>query len=310
MSKARKANRAKKREARAKKKETRFNKRMDRKDRKADAQIERKGKRLDLGRKGRKSKETDAEQARLDKQQETDANIQEKTADADIALQDKQVTSKMMQEEAETISRLSNVQEKEENLPEGAMPSPDQQIRMRNYLQTRGTVGVYKDPSLMSAQIMEQRQEEIARRRQAEIDEEMQEDPWTALEDRDFPDEEDIEEEWIDEEYDSFAFSGETKADFLDEDTLALVYKVGKAASDKYREKRFKQGKKAFGMDQKTFEAKQAANGDRIIDAASDAAEKEIKKQKIKEYTPAIVAGVAILIVIVVAAFVYGKKKS
>lgn len=214
-------------------------------------------------------------------------------------------------------SRLARVQEAEDRAAEVAAGntgvagglSDIQSIKATRYLQKRG-VKPFRDPALKAAQVLDERGEQIRERMEPEI-EEINNDVSIPEEERAdwYPEEDDIHEEILDEEFDQANFDGydENHADYLDADTVGVLFNMGKAAADKYRQKQFAAGKKAFGKTKAQWEAEQK-NTDTVVNAATEAAEAEIKKQKIKEYTPHMVVGVVLLAIVLYAVYAQGKK--
>lgn len=276
----RRAKKAARQQARAKRKETRFQ----------NAPRQRKG------------RAEAAESARLDK-----------VNDAEV------LNSKMKaQAEAAEISRLAQVEAAEEEAQNTGVAnlSAIQEIKAKKYLQRRG-VRPLKAADMAAAQVVEERYNEIQERLQPEI-EQIENDLSIPDEERAdwMPDEDDIHEEILDAEFFDAQFNGydDDGADYLDADTLGTLYNVGKAALDKYRAKQYAKNpnKKILGQTKKEWEAAQAAKmqGDTVGAAAMAAAESDIKKQKLREYTPQIVGGVIVLIIVGIALYVSGKKSS
>ena len=269
-----------KRKARLERKANRQNDRSTRKNNKAAAKIVRKQTNTENSRRGRKMAET-------------------------------VVNNEMKQAEQAAESRLINreIAEEESN---GVM-TPKATLKAQSYLKKKG-VRTFKDPEILAAQVLDFRQNEIQERIQAEREEidndiTIPEDEKGEL----YPDDEDIEEEILDEEFEQANFDGfdEDSIDYLDADTIGLLYNIGKGAADKFREKQFAKGKKAFGKTKEQFEKQQAlkAKGDTVANASSSAAEQTIKEQKLREYTPQIIVGVLILAAVVFAAYKANSKK-
>jgi len=287
----------KNKQARQNRKAARQTARAERKLVKVENRQERKNTKVAGGRRALKAKAAASENARLD----TAANIE----------------NKMKQDaQAAEISRLAQIEAAQEAAAEsGAAPAPEQQLKAKKYLQRRGVVGVYKDPELLAAQLMDARYNQIQERIDAEREEVMND---ISIPDEEketwIPDEEDIHDEILEEEFFDAQFNnydGES-ADYLDADTIGLLYNTGAAALDKYKQKQWAKNpnKKILGQTKKEYDAKRAASaaGDTVYDAAVNKATEEVKKQKIKEYTPLIIGGVVVLVLIVIGTYYAGKK--
>lgn len=174
---------------------------------------------------------------------------------------------------------------------------------------------------MIGAQFIEERARQIAERHD-EIEEQLDEDPsYTEDEIEEMiPEYEDIEEMILEEEANEFSFTGD-EDNFLDPDSIAMLAKVGKAGIEKYKEKRFAQGKKAFGRTKAqdaAIKAKKALaeqgldTGDPLTDAMRAAKEKLVQEkttETVKEYTPYIIGGTILLVVVGVAIYMSNKSK-
>lgn len=221
-------------------------------------------------------------------------------------------------------ARLDAVREAAANLPEEL--TPDQmplpvKVKATNYLKKRNRViEDENDGELLGAQFIEERARQIAQRHDA-IEQEIDDDPSFTDEERDemIPEYEDVEEMILEEEANEFSFTGDYD-NFLDPDSIAMLARLGKSGIDKYKEKRFAQGKKAFGQTKAQYEAKQkekqriAEGGEPDSPAAAAMAEikkkliDEKKAEALKDYTPHIIGGVIVLIIIGVAIHQNAKK--
>jgi hypothetical protein len=182
-------------------------------------------------------------------------------------------------------------------------PTPEQQVKVKKYLERRGRTEIEQSPEMLSAQFREERGREINERlndKVAYLDENAQanDQEWY---DENYPTYEDVEEEILTEEEDSYAFTGDSD-NFLDPDTIAVATNVGKKAADVYRQKRFAAGKKAFGMTKAQFDKKQEeqrkalAEGTDTISQLRGAAVQESTRQYIGRNPALIAVGVLVLV--------------
>lgn len=264
------------------------------------------------------------------------ARIQ-KRSDASQSRIAKRAKSSMMGNENTELSRLAKVDEAMENTGvngnEDTNLTLQQQTKAANYLKRRKRQPE-KEPDLLAAQVAEERAREIEQRNAAQIAEikaanqtratnqnwglEEGEDMEEVEQDEnlEFPDFDDTHEDILEEEEQTFSFDGD-EDNYLDPDTLGVVLKASEAATDKYREKRFKEGKKWMGKTKKQWEAEQArkkavAEGDTeketAIEAAKRAAEDETIKATKRSYTNEMWAAGIILVLVGVYLYYAGKK--
>jgi hypothetical protein len=182
-------------------------------------------------------------------------------------------------------------------------PTPEQQVKVKKYLERRGRTEIEQSPEMLSAQFREERGREINERlsdKVAYLDENAQanDQEWY---DENYPTYEDVEEEILTEEEDSFAFTGDSD-NFLDPDTIAVATNVGKKAADLYRQKRFDKGLKAFGQTKAQWEKKQEAQrkalaeGTDTVSQLRGAAVQESTRQYIGRNPALIAVGVLVLV--------------
>jgi hypothetical protein len=218
----------------------------------------------------------------------------------------------LIQQEADAAN-AANQQEQEYQDTTGYVDTtgfePEKQVKVKNYLKRRNRGDIYDDrPEYLAAQFREERGREIAERYQEKLDwlnenAEANDDEWYE---ENYPEYEDIEEEILEEEENSFSFTGDSD-NFLDPDTIAVATNIGKKAADLYRQKRFAQSKKAFGMTKAQWEAKQEAQrkalaeGTDTISQLRGAAVQESTRQFIGRNPALIAVGVLVL-----AGAVYG----
>jgi hypothetical protein len=180
---------------------------------------------------------------------------------------------------------------------------PEKQVKVKNYLKRRNRGDIYDDrPEMLAAQFREERGREIAERYQEKVnwlDENAQANDPEWYEEN-YPEYDDIEEEILEEEENSFSFTGDSD-NFLDPDTIAVATNIGKKAADLYRNKRFAQDKKAFGMTKAQWEAKQEAQrkalaeGTDTVSQLRGAAVQESTRQFIGRNPVVIVLGTILL---------------
>lgn len=278
-------------------------KRQEKRKVRQERRVARKDKRIDYrqttSRRARKTREGDKADERADRESEAAIKLNEMKENRAAAEE----------------SRLAQLEEAQANAEQSGTNELNdlQKMKAGKYLAKRG-VKPYKDAGMRAAQVIDERETQINERMQPEIDE-LNEDISMSDEEKTeyMPDAEDIHEEILDEEYEQANFDGMDKdsADYLDAETIGVLYNVGKSATDKYREKQFAQGKKAFGQTKEQWDKKQAAakKGDTVLAAAQGTAEDEIKKQKIKEYTPMIIGGIILVAFLIGAAYFSGRKK-
>lgn len=192
---------------------------------------------------------------------------------------------------------------------------PEQQVKVKKYLERRGRTEIEESPEMLAAQFREERGREINERFEdkiAYLDENAQANDPEWYEEN-YPTYEDVEEEILAEEEDSFAFTGDSD-NFLDPDTIAVATNVGKKAADLYRQKRFAAGKKAFGMTKTQYDKKQEAakkalaEGTDTISQLRGAAVQESTRQYIGR-NPAIVVVGALLLVGAIYGLIQLNKK-
>ena len=215
--------------------------------------------------------------------------------------------------------RVAEVKEKSENLPAdmtGEQMPLQAKVKATNYLKRRKRViEDENDGDMLGAQFLEERNREIAERHD-EIETAIDDTQGLTEDEQDelIPEYEDVHEMIMEEEANNFSFDG-NEDNFVDPDTAAMLINVGKKAAEKYKEKRFAAGKKAFGRtaaDDKAAKEKKALGEKGAIGSASDAAIAEITRIKtqetVKEYTPYIIGGAVLLVIVGVAVFYAGKK--
>jgi len=215
--------------------------------------------------------------------------------------------------------RVNKMQEMQRNLPADLSPETmplKAKVKATNYLKSRGrAIEDENNPEILAAQFLEERQRQIAERHDA-IETAIDETPGLTEEERDemIPEYEDVLEDIMEEEENNFAFDG-NEDNFVDPATAAMLASVGKAGVEKYKEKRFAAGKKAFGRtaaQDAEIKAKKLSGEQTPGAAAAGAAIAEIEKIKTKEtikgYTPYFIGGAVLLVVIGVAVFYAGKK--
>ena len=226
-------------------------------------------------------------------------------------------------EAARSETALNNQAEREaaqetgEETPDTTNFTPERQVKVKKYLERRGRGNAIEtSPETLAAQFREERGRQINERFNDKINwldenEEANDDEWYE---ENYPDYEDIEEEILEEEENEFAFTGDSD-NFLDPDTIAVATSVGKKAADLYRQKRFAQGKKAFGMTKAQYEKKQEAQRQAIAEGTDTlsqlkgAAVQESTRQFIGRNPLIIVVGV-LLVVSAIAGVVYMNKSS
>jgi len=186
---------------------------------------------------------------------------------------------------------------------------PEKQVKVKNYLKRRNRGDIYDDrPEMLAAQFREERGREIAERYQNKVnwlDEnaDANDDEWYE---ENYPEYEDIEEEILEEEENSFSFTGDSD-NFLDPDTIAVATNIGKKAADLYRNKRFAQDKKAFGMTKKQWEAKQEAQRKAIAEGTDTVS--QLRGAAVQESTRQFIGRNPVVIVlgtILLAGAIYG----
>lgn len=179
---------------------------------------------------------------------------------------------------------------------------PEQQVKVKKYLERRGRKEIEESPEMLAAQFREERGREINQRFEEKLDyldenADANDPEWYE---ENYPEYEDIEEEILQEEEDSYAFTGDSD-NFLDPDTIAVATNVGKKAADLYRQKRFAKGLKAFGMTKAQWEKKQEeqrkaiAEGTDTVSQLRGAAMQETTRQYIGRNPAIIVVGVLLL---------------
>lgn len=217
--------------------------------------------------------------------------------------------------------RVAEMTEIQNNLPKDLSPETmplKAKVKATNYLKNRGrAIEDENDGEILAAQFLEERQRQIAERHDA-IENEIDENPGLTEDEKDelVPEYEDVLEEIMEEEANNFAFDGNEDF-FIDPETAAMLVNVGKAGAEKYKEKRFKAGKKAFGRtaaQDASIKLKKAsgAESDNPASAALAAAIAKVEDEKTKEavrsYTPYFIGGGVLLVIIGVAVFYAGKK--
>ena len=216
------------------------------------------------------------------------------------------------------VAEMTNLQN---NLPADLSPENvplKAKVKATNYLKTRGrVVEDENDAEMLGAQFLEERQRQIAERHD-EIENAIDETPGLTEDEKDalVPEYEDVLETIMDEEANNFAFDG-NEDNFVDPETAAMLINVGKAGAEKYKEKRFKAGKKAFGRTaaqdakiklDKASGKESDSPGGAAVSAAIAKLEEEKTKEAVKSYTPYFIGGGILLVIIGVAVFYAGKK--
>lgn len=225
------------------------------------------------------------------------------------------IRAKIADQEARTAAEIAETQAQGANERENAnldadaertanFPpiEPEQQVKVKRYLERRGRTEIEESPEMLAAQFREERGREINQRFEEKLDyldenADANDPEWYE---ENYPEYEEIEEEILQEEEDSFAFTGDSD-NFLDPDTIAVATNVGKKAADLYRQKRFAQGKKAFGMTKAQWEKKQEeqrkaiAEGTDTVSQLRGAAMQETTRQYIGRNPAIIVLGVLLL---------------
>lgn len=224
-------------------------------------------------------------------------------------------------------TRVEAVRNAAANLPADFGPESlplKAKVKAINYLKNRKRqVEDENDPEMIGAQFIEERARQIAERHD-QIEAEIDENPAYTDDEKDemIPEYEDVENEILEEEFNTFSFDG-NEDNFVDPDTIAMLAKVGKAGVDKYKQKRFAAGKKAFGQTKAQFDAIQAKKAaaaalgvemepEGALGAALLAAKNKVVDVKtdetIKEYTPYIIGGSILLVIVGVAIYYSGKS--
>lgn len=225
------------------------------------------------------------------------------------------IRAKIADQEARTAAEIAETQAQGANERENAnldadaermanFPpiEPEQQVKVKRYLERRGRKEIEESPEMLAAQFREERGREINQRFEEKLDyldenADANDPEWYE---ENYPEYEDIEEEILQEEEDSFAFTGDSD-NFLDPDTIAVATNVGKKAADLYRQKRFAAGKKAFGMTKAQYDKKQEeqrkaiAEGTDTVSQLRGAAMQETTRQYIGR-NPAIVVLAVVLL--------------
>lgn len=285
----------------------------------------------DSKRADRKAKRQDARQAR--KTATSQARIERKAAKQESRAQNIQarqerkalrVQSMADKRAAKANNRLAEVNEAAENLPADFGPENlplTAKVKAVNYLKSRGrVVEDDNDPEILAAQFMEERARQIAQRHDA-IENEIDDNPGLTDEEKEamIPEYDEIENQILDEEANNFAFTGDPD-NFVDPETIAMLGRVAKTGVEKYKEKRFAQGKKAFGRTAaqdkaiKAKKEKELATGeiDNPLKAAAQAVKDQIVTEKTKEtvseYTPYIIGGSILLVAVGVALYYSGRN--
>lgn len=282
---------------RKQRKEKRQAARQDRRADKVNAQIERKNIRV--------QSRADAKAGRI----ENKSIKQQGKADARVTKQN---------------ARIAQVRDAAENLPADLTPEAlplKAKVKVVNYLKKRGRqIEDENDPEILSGQFIEERARHIAAKHD-EIEQQIDDDMSLTDEERDamIPEYEDVEEMILEEEANEFSFTGD-EDNFLDPETIAMVARIGKAGADKYKQKRFEAGKKAFGrtaaqdkaiQERKAKAARGEDTGDAVTDAITAAKNKlvdEKTKETVNEYKPYIIGGVIVLFIAGIAIYYSGKK--
>ena len=301
-----------------------FKKAAKRKEARQTARIERKQTRVEGKQEAKQSrikKRSDAVQSRVAKRSDA---VQSRVA--------KRSDSSMMNGNENTErSRLAEVDAAQENTGNEEI-TLQQQIKGANYLKRRNRTPE-TTPDMIAAQVAEERQREIEQRNAGQIAEikaanEGKNQNWgleegetmeeEINEDLELPDMDDTHEDILEEEEMTFGFDG-NEDNYLDPDTLGILLKGGQAAADKYRQKRFKEGKKYFGKTQKQWEAEEArklkvSEGDRASETAIEAALREAEQEAIKaakkSYTNEMWAAGILLVLVGFYLYSAGKKSS
>ena len=301
-----------------------FKKAAKRKEARQTARIERKQTRVEGKQEAKQSrikKRSDAVQSRVAKRSDA---VQSRVA--------KRADSSMMNGNENTErSRLAEVDAAQENTGNEEI-TLQQQIKGANYLKRRNRTPE-TTPDMIAAQVAEERQREIEQRNAGQIAEikaanEGKNQNWgleegetmeeEINEDLELPDMDDTHEDILEEEEMTFGFDG-NEDNYLDPDTLGILLKGGQAAADKYRQKRFKEGKKYFGKTQKQWEAEEArklkvSEGDRASETAIEAALREAEQEAIKaakkSYTNEMWAAGILLVLVGFYLYSAGKKSS
>jgi hypothetical protein len=195
--------------------------------------------------------------------------------------------------------------------------TPKMQTKATNYLIQRGRQSLETNPELLAAQVMEERERQIEARRDQAIEEMNQLSYPDYPKEEEYPDEESIHNSIMEEEENTFGFTGE-EDNFVDPATLGVLLNVGEASANKYRENRFAKGQKAFGKTQKQWEAEQKkkekiAKGElpdpSIINAASKEAEEQIIKVRTDEFKADNFTMVIVVGIVIVASILLLQKK-
>jgi hypothetical protein len=216
-------------------------------------------------------------------------------------------------------TRVAELKEIQNNLPADLSPENvplKAKVKATNYLKSRGRViEDENNAEMLGAQFLEERQRQIAERHD-EIENAIDETPGLTEDERDemVPEYEDVLNDIMEEEANNFAFDGNEDF-FIDPATAAMLVNVGKAGAEKYKEKRFAAGKKAFGRtaaEDAAIKLKKASGEQGPGAAAASAAIAEIEniktKEAIKGYTPYFIGGAVLLVVLGVAVYYAGKK--
>lgn len=264
---------------------------------------------------------------RKDKKQTARQNRRQEAQFRRIAKRDRATQARIakraknpMKEEVEQETLTDRLNIAYENADEQTPLTLQQQQKATNYLKKRNRQPE-DSPEYLAAQTYEEREREISQRNKSnnKAYNSLNATPsnsgtWGKDEAEDNAEIEETEPEEneaetheliMEEEEDNFCFDGKEE-DYLDPETIGIIYKTGEAAAAKYREKRFSQGKKAFGQTKKSWEAEQARKqrvgqgsevDETVIEAAKKAAEKETKKSTIKSYSNYIwIAGISIIL--------------
>ena len=218
-------------------------------------------------------------------------------------------------------TRVAEMQDLQNNLPADLSPENvplKAKVKATNYLKSRGRViEDENDAEMLGAQFLEERQRQIAERHD-EIENAIDETPGLTEDEKDemIPEYEDVLNDIMEEESNNFAFDGQ-EDNFVDPETAAMLIKVGQAGAEKYKEKRFASGKKAFGRtaaEDKAIKDKKAigAESDNPLSAAAMAVKNKIvdvkTEETMKEYQPYFIGGGILLVIIGFAVFYAGKK--
>lgn len=303
-----------------------FNKAAKRKEARQTARIERKQTRVE----GKQ----EAKQSRIKKRSDAVQSRVAKRSDAVQSRVEKRANSSMMNGNENTErSRLAEVDAAQENTGNEEI-TLQQQIKGTNYLKRRNRTPE-TTPDMIAAQVTEERQREIEQRNAQQIADikaanlsEGKNQNWglndgesmgeSETENLEYPDMDDTHEDILEEEEMTFGFDG-NEDNYLDADTLGVLLKGGQAASDKYREKRFKEGKKYFGKTESQYKAEEArkakvSQGDTASETAIEAALREAEKEAIKNtkrsYTNEMWAAGILLVLVGFYLYNAGKKSS